>query len=91
MVVIVPFTDDGCVLLVEQFRVPLNARGIELPAGLAGGHDDANEELETAARRELIEEKPRQNISGACYDAAVRQSTLSRQAARHRARQRCAR
>jgi len=29
-------TDDGHVILVEQFRVPLGRRTIELPAGLVG-------------------------------------------------------
>lgn len=49
--------DDGHVLLVEQYRVPLGRRCIELPAGLigdgAGGEDEADE---TAAARELEEE-----------------------------------
>jgi len=50
-------TDDGKLILVEQFRPPVQANVIELPAGLAG--DDAGgegESLETAARRELLEE-----------------------------------
>ena len=47
--------DDRHVLLVEQFRVPLGCRCLELPAGLVG--DDAEgEEAETAAIRELEEE-----------------------------------
>jgi ADP-ribose pyrophosphatase len=49
--------DDGHVLLVEQYRVPLGKRCIELPAGLIG--DDAGGEDEddaTAAARELEEE-----------------------------------
>jgi ADP-ribose pyrophosphatase len=49
--------DDGHVLLVEQYRVPLGRRCIELPAGLigdeAGGED---EEPAAAAARELEEE-----------------------------------
>jgi ADP-ribose pyrophosphatase len=51
---IVAVTDDGT---VEQDRPPVNARVIELPAGLAGdakGHE--GEDLEVAARRELLEE-----------------------------------
>jgi ADP-ribose pyrophosphatase len=50
-------TDDGKLVLVEQERPPVGARVIELPAGLAGdarGHE--GEELEVAARRELLEE-----------------------------------
>lgn len=53
----VPVTDDGRIVLVEQFRPAVNARVIELPAGLVG--DEAGQEDEphvAAARRELIEE-----------------------------------
>ena len=49
--------EDGHVLLVEQYRVPLGKRCIELPAGLIG--DDAggeDEDAATAAARELEEE-----------------------------------
>ena len=49
--------EDGDVLLVEQFRVPLDRNCIELPAGLIG--DDAahsDEPPEAAAARELEEE-----------------------------------
>lgn len=49
-------TPDGRhVLLVDQFRVPLGRRCIELPAGLVGDHD-AKEEAALAATRELEEE-----------------------------------
>lgn len=47
--------DDDHVLLVEQFRVPLGANCLELPAGLIGD-DTAGEAIETAAARELEEE-----------------------------------
>ena len=47
--------DDGHVLLVEQYRVPLGARCLELPAGLVGD-DTEGEEAESAAIRELEEE-----------------------------------
>ncbi|MDB5692993.1 MAG: hydrolase [Alphaproteobacteria bacterium] len=47
--------DDGEVILVEQYRVPLGARCVELPAGLVGD-DQAGEEIEAAAIRELEEE-----------------------------------
>jgi ADP-ribose pyrophosphatase len=49
--------DDGHVILVEQFRIPLGRRTIELPAGLVG--DQAGDEHEgalAAAARELEEE-----------------------------------
>lgn len=47
----------GKVLLTEQYRPPIQKRVIELPAGLAGDTDDFDgETLETAARRELLEE-----------------------------------
>ncbi len=48
---------DGRILLVEQYRPPLRANVIELPAGLAGDvPGSADEGLERAARRELEEE-----------------------------------
>ncbi len=47
--------DDGHVLLVEQFRVPLKANCLELPAGLVGD-ETAGERIESAAARELEEE-----------------------------------
>ena len=46
---------DGEVLLVEQYRVPLGQRCLELPAGLIGD-DGAGETVEAAALRELEEE-----------------------------------
>ena len=52
---IVAVTDDRKLVLVEQFRIPVQACVIELPAGLAG--DQArDEDLADAARRELLEE-----------------------------------
>jgi ADP-ribose pyrophosphatase len=47
--------DDGHVILVEQFRVPLGRPCIELPAGLVGD-ETSDESVETAAARELEEE-----------------------------------
>ena len=45
------------VLLVEQYRVPLGCRCIELPAGLIGDDDgDKTEDALTTAGRELEEE-----------------------------------
>ena len=53
--VVILAVEDGHVLLVEQFRMPLNARCLELPAGLVGD-DTEGEAIETAAARELEEE-----------------------------------
>jgi ADP-ribose pyrophosphatase len=53
--VILAIDDEDYVLLVEQYRVPLGARCIELPAGLVGDHD-AGEDVTLAAGRELEEE-----------------------------------
>ena len=48
---------EGRMLLVEQYRPPLRANVIELPAGLAGdAPGGADEALEAAALRELEEE-----------------------------------
>lgn len=47
--------DEGHVLLVEQYRVPLGARCLELPAGLVGD-DVEGEQAAEAAIRELEEE-----------------------------------
>lgn len=47
--------EDEHVLLVEQYRVPLGANCIELPAGLIGDHDEGEDAL-TSAGRELEEE-----------------------------------
>ena len=48
----VPITDSGEVILIRQFRPPVNGYVVELPAGLC----DIGESLEYAAKRELIEE-----------------------------------
>ena len=54
---IVAVTDDARLLLVEQFRPPLQKQVIELPAGLAGDIiGEESESLATAAARELVEE-----------------------------------
>lgn len=57
VVTIVPLLGEDRIVLIEQFRVPVGRAVVELPAGLVGddpAHD--GEELEAAARRELIEE-----------------------------------
>ena len=57
VVAILAITDDDKVVLTEQFRKPLDRRVIDLPAGLAGdGHGQEDEDLVTAAQRELVEE-----------------------------------
>jgi ADP-ribose pyrophosphatase len=54
-VIVIALTPDDRVLFVEQERVPVGARTIEMPAGLVG--DQPGEDtLEDAARRELEEE-----------------------------------
>jgi ADP-ribose pyrophosphatase len=56
-VAIVAIADDRRLLLVEQFRVPLQQNVIELPAGLVGDVPGGeHEEMAEAARRELVEE-----------------------------------
>lgn len=57
VVILVATTPADELLFVEQYRTPVDARVIELPAGLAGdiaGQED--EALELAAARELEEE-----------------------------------
>jgi ADP-ribose pyrophosphatase len=54
-VVVIAIGDDDHVLLIDQYRVPLGRRCIELPAGLVGD-DLADDTPEKAAIRELEEE-----------------------------------
>ncbi len=53
--IIVALTPDDNILFVEQYRVPLQSRTIEMPAGLVGDID-AGESIELSAARELEEE-----------------------------------
>ena len=54
--IIVAVTTEQKVLLVEQYRIPVRARTIELPAGIIGDEPgDTNESSAEAARRELQE------------------------------------
>jgi len=56
-VMIAALTEARELVLVEQYRIPLHTRVIELPAGLAGDEaSNAGEPLVNAARRELVEE-----------------------------------
>ena len=52
IVAIVPVTDKREVLLVRQYRPPVNGYVVEFPAGL----NDRGDTLEKAAQRELLEE-----------------------------------
>ncbi|WP_394659748.1 NUDIX hydrolase [uncultured Novosphingobium sp.] len=55
--VIVAIDDADHVILVDQYRVPLGCRCIELPAGLVGDEDDTqDEDVSAAGARELEEE-----------------------------------
>ncbi len=56
VVVLIPVTDAGEIVLVEQFRKPIGNNTIELPAGLVGDHEDPGESMLNAAKRELEEE-----------------------------------
>lgn len=53
--VILAIDDDRHVILVEQYRVPLGRKCVELPAGMVGDLDAGDTPLD-AARRELEEE-----------------------------------
>ncbi len=57
VVVLIAWTPADELLLVEQYRIPLGRRTIELPAGLVGDEPGREHEpLLEAARRELEEE-----------------------------------
>ena len=66
---------EGEVILVEQHRVPVGGPCIELPAGLVGDEGE-EEEIETAAARELEEEtgyRPEREIGRAsCRERVLR-------------------
>ncbi|WP_295877024.1 NUDIX hydrolase [uncultured Akkermansia sp.] len=53
-VMVIAVTEEGELLLVEEYRFPLHARTIGLPAGLSG--DGGEESTLESARRELEEE-----------------------------------
>jgi ADP-ribose pyrophosphatase len=57
VILVVPVTDDGSIVLVEQRRPPVDRQVVELPAGLSGDDEGGRgEPLEASARRELLEE-----------------------------------
>jgi ADP-ribose pyrophosphatase len=53
-VVIVPVTDKGDIVVLKQYRYPVDQWCLEVPAG--GTHDTGDESLERVARDELREE-----------------------------------
>ena len=52
----VAVTDNHELVLVEQYRIPVECRVLELPAGLVGDTGDSDEAFIVAAERELLEE-----------------------------------
>ncbi len=56
---VLPITPEGKIVLIKNFRVPLQKYVIEMPAGMI----DSDESIEETARRELFEETG--------YEAAV--------------------
>jgi ADP-ribose pyrophosphatase len=52
VVVIVPFLDDNTLIMIKQFRYPLQKILLEFPAG----HIESGENMMTTAKRELLEE-----------------------------------
>ncbi|HEX9046075.1 MAG TPA: NUDIX hydrolase, partial [Verrucomicrobiae bacterium] len=54
---ILAVTEERKILLVEQYRIPVHARTIEMPAGIIGDEPGSSDESHAeAARRELLEE-----------------------------------
>lgn len=53
-VIIVPVTRDGEIVMLQQYRYPVDEWCLEVPAG--GTHDTENASLEQVARKELREE-----------------------------------
>jgi len=55
--IITAVTDQHELILTEQYRVPVQSRVLELPAGMAGDEKGKEQEsIEEAAKRELLEE-----------------------------------
>ncbi|MGB8085149.1 MAG: NUDIX hydrolase [Nitrososphaeraceae archaeon] len=52
VVIIVPFLDNNTVVMIKQFRYPLQKILLEFPAG----HIEPGENMMTTAKRELLEE-----------------------------------
>jgi ADP-ribose pyrophosphatase len=57
VVLVIPVTEAGEIIFIEQYRIALRCDVIEYPAGLVGDEQDCSDEsFENAARRELLEE-----------------------------------
>ncbi len=55
--IIVAVTREQKLIFVEQYRIPLHARTLEMPAGIIGDEPGSSDEAHAeAARRELLEE-----------------------------------
>ena len=55
--IILAETGEGKIVFVEQYRIPVHSRTIELPAGIIGDEPEAGDESKAqAALRELLEE-----------------------------------
>jgi ADP-ribose pyrophosphatase len=91
--IILAVTADQKILLVEQYRIPVHARTIELPAGIIGDEPGgANESHAAAARRELLEETGFEaehiepvTTGAACSGITSERVTLFRATGLHRA------
>lgn len=54
---ILAVTPHDEIILIEQFRIPIGRRVIEIPAGIVGDEEEfAHESIAETARRELLEE-----------------------------------
>jgi ADP-ribose pyrophosphatase len=54
---IAALTDEGCLILTKEFRIPVGKVCVGFPAGLVGdGEGREDESLEAAVKRELVEE-----------------------------------
>ena len=91
--IILAVTNEQKILLVEQYRIPVHARTIELPAGIIGDEPGgANESHAAAARRELLEETGFEaehiepvTTGAACSGITSERVTLFRATGLHRA------
>ncbi|MDX1972343.1 MAG: NUDIX hydrolase [Candidatus Sumerlaeia bacterium] len=56
VIAVLPLTEQGDFIFIEQYREPLEQRIIEIPAGLMGDEGRSEDSLEAAVLRELEEE-----------------------------------
>lgn len=73
---VVAIDSERQILLVEQWRAPVGANVLELPAGLAGDEREGEESLLLAAQRELLEETGYEagqwrNLGSGCSSAGL--------------------